>query len=101
MLRYVKRCQTIFPLFSLIGKYCTSNPADWIGIYGKVALTGEPIQFENHAESLGKCYKVSAYCPEKSYFVALFEDITESKKAQKALKDSEENYRHLLLYAPT
>ena len=78
-----------------------NDPADWIGVYGKVALTGEPIQFENHAEPLGKWYRVSAYCPEKGYFVALFEDITKRKKAEEALKDSEENYRHLLQYAPT
>jgi len=67
----------------IIGKRVTDvlvgiekDPADWICIYGKVALTGEPVQFENHAEPLDKWFKVSAYCPEKGYFVALFEDIT-------------------------
>ena len=78
---------------SIIGKKVTEvligiekDPADWIGIYGKVALTGEPVQFENHAEPLGKWYNVSAYCPEKGYFVALFEDITEIKKAEQELQ---------------
>ncbi len=32
--------------------------------------------------------KVSAYCPAKGYFVTLFEDITERKKAEDALKQS-------------
>jgi PAS domain-containing protein len=45
----------------IIGKKVTEvlagtakDPADWIGLYGKVALTCEPIQFENFAEPLGK-----------------------------------------------
>ena len=62
------------------------DPADWI--YGKVALTGEPVRFENHAIPLDKWYRVSAYCPEKGYLVALFEDITEHKKAEASLKET-------------
>ena len=84
----------------IIGKKVTDvligiekDPTDWIGIYGKVALSGEPIKFENHAESLDKWFKVSAYCPEKGYFVALFEDITERKKAEETLMQREEELR--------
>ena len=87
----------------VIGKKATEvllgiekDPANLIGVYGKVALTGEPAQFENHAETLSKWFKVVAYCPEKYYFVALFEDITERKKAEDSLRRGEENYRHLL-----
>jgi signal transduction histidine kinase len=58
------------------------DPANWIGVYGKVALMDEPVQFENYNEALSKWFKVVAYCPEKGYFVALFEDITESKKVK-------------------
>jgi PAS domain S-box-containing protein len=86
----------------IIGKKVTDvlvgierDPADWIGIYGKVALTGEPVQFENHAEPLDKWFKVSAYCPEKGYFVALFEDITERKKTEDSIRQSEQRYRSL------
>jgi len=58
------------------------DPADWINVYGKVALTGEEIKFENYAELLDKWYSVSAYSPGKGYFVAVFEDITERKRAE-------------------
>ena len=88
----------------IIGKKVTTvlpgiekDSSDWIGVYGRVALTGEPVQFENYAESLGKWYKVVAYCPEKGHFVALFEDITERKKAEEVLsklnKELEERVR--------
>ena len=65
-----------------------NDPADWIGQYGKVALTGEATQFENYAQPLDRWYRVSAYCPQKGYFVALFEDITQYKKAEASLKES-------------
>jgi PAS domain S-box-containing protein len=64
------------------------DPADWIGVYGKVALTCEPIRFENFNQALGKWFVVSAFCPEKGYFVATFEDITARKQAEEALRES-------------
>ena len=83
----------------IIGKRVTevlkgieNDPADWIGRYGGVALTCEPIQFENYAEPLGKWYSVSAYCPEKGYFVALFEDITERKKADVEVRKAKDDW---------
>jgi PAS domain S-box-containing protein len=92
----------------IIGKKVTEilpgiekDPANWIGVYGKVALTGEPVQFENQAEPLGKWFKVIAYCPEKNHFVALFEDITERKKSEEALRVSEEKANALIKHAPT
>ena len=73
----------------IIGEKATSvlqrrekEMAHLIDVYGQVALTGEPIQFENYAELLSKWFKIAAYCPEKGYFVAVYEDITERKKAE-------------------
>ncbi|MBI5508655.1 MAG: PAS domain S-box protein [Deltaproteobacteria bacterium] len=61
------------------------DPTDWIGRYGRVALTGEPVQFESHAEALDRWYAVSAFSPHKGYFAVTFTDITERKQAQDAL----------------
>ncbi len=66
------------------------GPADWIGVYGQVALTGKEIRFEQHAEPLGKWYSVSSYSPMKDHFVAVFEDITARKQAEEALRRSHE-----------
>lgn len=61
-----------------------------IDVYGQVVLTGEAVTFEQHSESLGKWYHVSAYRPEIGYFVTLFIDITERKQAEEELRKAKE-----------
>ena len=81
-----KRATEIFPEIA-------QDPADWIGVYGRVALTGKPVMFENYRQSQRKWYNVSVYCPKICFFVTFLEDITERKKAEEALKQSEERFR--------
>ncbi|MGO9613848.1 MAG: PAS domain S-box protein, partial [Dissulfurispiraceae bacterium] len=64
-------------------------------IYGRVALTGEPERFEVFVEALNMWFSISAYCPEKGSFVAIFDVITERKRAAEALAASEKKYRLL------
>lgn len=73
---------------------------DWIGVYGKVALTGESISFEQYSEILDKWYQISAYSPEKGYFVVSLQNISERKTAEKELNRSEGRFRRLLENAP-
>ena len=63
-----------------------NDSADWIGTYGRVALEGKEIRFEQYSEALKKWFFVSAYSPMKEYFVTVFEDITERKQAEDALR---------------
>jgi len=65
----------------------------WVETYGAVALTGQPVQFENYSSALGKHYEVFAYCPAPRQFAALFMDITARKRAEQALRISERHER--------
>lgn len=58
----------------------------WIDIYGKVAITGEPIRYENYSEELGKFYDVWAFSPKKGQFATIFSDITHKKKTEETLQ---------------
>jgi PAS domain S-box-containing protein len=66
-----------------------NHEAHWFEIYGKIALTGEPVRFENEAKALGRHYEVRAYRvggPESRKVAILFNDITERKSAQGKLQ---------------
>ncbi len=48
-------------------------------IYGRVALTGKPESFELEFKPISRWLNISVYSPERGYFVAVFDDITERK----------------------
>ena len=61
----------------------------WFEIYGKIALTGEPLIFENEAKALGRYYDVCAYRiggPESRKVAILFNDITKRKLAEAQIR---------------
>jgi PAS domain S-box-containing protein len=68
----------------------------WIDRFGQVALTGQPIRFNNYSVELDKYFETRIYCPRPGYFAALFTDITERKKIEAALQASEAQYRTLI-----
>ena len=57
-------------------------------IYGRVALTGIPESFEIDFKPSEKLLHISVYSPAKEHFVAVFEDITERKRADEALRQA-------------
>jgi PAS domain S-box-containing protein len=61
--------------------------------YARVAASGEPETFEVEIESLGMWLFISAYGTEPGYFDAVFENITERKRAEKELRESQGQLR--------
>jgi PAS domain S-box-containing protein len=59
---------------------------NWAKIYGKVALTGQPVHFENYSPALKQHYEVFAYCPAPRQFAVLFMNITACKHMEDVLK---------------
>ena len=64
----------------------------WFEIYGRIALTGEPVRFENQAAQLHRWYDAYAFRvgePGDRKVAILFKDITERKQAEEELRRSE------------
>ena len=62
-------------------------------VYGRVASTGEPERFERYSNALRAWFAVSVYSPQKEYFVAVFDNVTERKRAD---EERETMHRRLL-----
>ncbi|MCC9000220.1 MAG: PAS domain-containing protein, partial [Candidatus Contendobacter sp.] len=59
--------------------------APFIEIYGKVALTGQPIRFEQFFAPLQRHYSINAFQVSQGCFATVFEDITERKQAEEEI----------------
>jgi PAS domain S-box-containing protein len=71
----------------------------WIKTYGKVARTGEALRFTEESKAMGRWFDVYAFKignQESQQVAVLFTDITEKKRAEEALRISEERQSFLL-----
>jgi len=85
-------------LANILGRRATEvlpgiERASFIEIYGKVALTGEPITFEQYAEVLGKHFFINVFQMGKGRFGTVFTDITERKKAEEKITRAAAEWR--------
>jgi len=55
--------------------------------YAQVALEGKTKAFETYIPRVNKYFKVSSYSPRREYFVTIFEDITQHKKAEEKIRE--------------
>ncbi|NTU84356.1 MAG: PAS domain S-box protein, partial [Chloroflexales bacterium] len=76
-----------------------ANP-ELIATYGRVALSGTPEQFEVYLPPLAIWFAVSVYSPAQSYFIAVFDNITERKAAEAALRESEDRFKYVFDHSP-
>jgi len=54
--------------------------------YGRVARSGAPEGFETFVRALQRWFAVSAHSPRPGHFVAVFDDITERKRAEEEMR---------------
>ncbi len=67
----------------------------WVEKYGHVAMTGELLQYENYSKELDRYYEVVAYSPQAQQFAVIISDISERKKLEDHLLNSEKRYKSL------
>jgi hypothetical protein len=75
----------------------------WFNIYGKVATTGEPIRFTEGSEAMGRWFETYAFRLEgdmRNRVAILFTDISERRKNDLALLQSEEQLKLLSDFMP-
>ena len=71
-----------------------------LDIYGRVAMTGQPESIDIEFKPLGLWLSISVYSTEREHFVAVFDNITECKQAEEALRASENRFRTLAENSP-
>ena len=89
-------------LHEVVGKrmleFVSAIEGHWLANYGKVALTGEPIRFASEYKGLNRWFDVYAFRlggDDSRKIAVLFNNITERKEAEEALRQSEDRYRTL------
>ncbi|MCC3408533.1 MAG: PAS domain-containing protein [Microcoleus sp. PH2017_10_PVI_O_A] len=75
----------------------------WFEMYGKVALTGEPLRFEHGSEAMNRWFEVSAFRtpePHSRKVALLFKEISDRKQAENRLRQQETQLRLFVKHSP-
>jgi PAS domain S-box-containing protein len=67
----------------------------WINKFAQVASTGIPSRFTDAFSAKGKFYDTHIFSPKKGLCGALFDDITDKKHFEIALKESEKRFKNI------
>jgi len=70
-----------------------TGAAPYLDRYAAVATTGQPDNFSTTFEPFGKAFSISVFSPTQGQFATVFKDVTEERRLEAALRDSEQRYR--------
>ncbi|WP_375456136.1 PAS domain S-box protein [uncultured Methylobacterium sp.] len=79
-----------------IREIAPAHEQHWFDTYGRVARTGEPAYFDDHAQALGRWFDVHAFRvgdPALGRVGVLFTDVTRRRRDELALRESEARFR--------
>lgn len=65
----------------------------WLDTFFKVVETGTPSKYENYNKDLDKIFETTVFKPYDDHFAIVFYDITEKKRRENLIKESEEKLR--------
>ncbi len=68
----------------------------WFDLFLEVSRSREPIEVEEPFPALGRWYHVTAFPVRRGRIAVVFRDITEQRRAEQVLAESEERYRSLV-----
>jgi PAS domain S-box-containing protein len=68
--------------------------------FSNVAISGKPFRFETYFDGHQKHYFISVFSSGKNKFATVFQDISDRKKTEEALRESEEKLRLIINNSP-
>lgn len=97
-----ERFETLTHLDNVIGKRVSEiipdirqADAELFTIFRRIAQNGKPEHFEYFFKTLGDWFSVSAYSTRERYITILFDVITQRKKIEQSLRESEHKFRNI------
>jgi len=88
-----KRVSDIFPAIH-------DQSPDLFEKFNDVIVSGIPVKFETFFSPLAMWLRISAYKFKNDHFVAVFENITEQKQLELAIRENEEKFSSVFAAAP-
>jgi PAS domain S-box-containing protein len=68
----------------------------WIERYGRVALTGDGMRFEQYAKHFDRYFEVAATSPQYGQVAVLFTDVSDRKRTEAALHAERQRFNNVL-----